>query len=129
MYRKKRVLFTIPLIFFITGCATTVDVEKTKTNKFETVKESSLIDDDDMTDGEYVMQQLLKEKEELSSVVYIEEPQTIYGKETETDENAPAVEFDGVSLIYGDNREPSIENISFTVQKGQTVGIIGGTGS
>ena len=34
-----------------------------------------------------------------------------------------------VSLIYGDNREPSIENISFTVQKGQTVGIIGGTGS
>lgn len=53
----------------------------------------------------------------------------IGGKETETDENAPAVEFDGVSLIYGDNREPSIENISFTVQKGQTVGIIGGTGS
>ena len=83
MYRKKRVLFTIPLILFITGCATTVDVEKTKTNKFETVKESSLIDDDDMTDGEYVMQQLLKEKEELSSVVYIEEPQTIYGDETE----------------------------------------------
>ena len=53
----------------------------------------------------------------------------IGGKETETAENAPAVEFDGVSLIYGDNREPSIENISFTVQKGQTVGIIGGTGS
>lgn len=53
----------------------------------------------------------------------------IGGKETETDENAPAVEFDGVSLIYGDNREPSIENISFAVQKGQTVGIIGGTGS
>ena len=53
----------------------------------------------------------------------------IGGKETEIDENAPAVEFDGVSLIYGDNREPSIENISFTVQKGQTVGIIGGTGS
>lgn len=53
----------------------------------------------------------------------------IGGKETETDENAPAVEFDGVSLIYGDNREPSIENISFTAQKGQTVGIIGGTGS
>ena len=81
MYRKKRVLFTIPLIFFITGCATTVDVEKTKSNKFETVKESSLIDNDDMTDGEYVMQQLLKEKEDLASVVYIEEPLTIYGDE------------------------------------------------
>lgn len=53
----------------------------------------------------------------------------IGGKQTKIDENAPAVEFDGVSLIYGDNREPSIENISFTVQKGQTVGIIGGTGS
>lgn len=53
----------------------------------------------------------------------------IGGKQTKIDENAPAVEFDGVSLIYGDNREPSIENISFTVRKGQTVGIIGGTGS
>ena len=58
-----------------------------------------------------------------------EETGEIGGKETETDENAPAVEFDGVSLIYGDNREPSIENISFTAQKGQTIGIIGGTGS
>lgn len=58
-----------------------------------------------------------------------EETGEIGGKETETDENAPAVEFDGVSLIYGDNREPSIENISFTAKKGQTVGIIGGTGS
>ena len=68
MYRKKRVLFTIPLIFFITGCATTVDVEKTKTNKFETVKESSRIDNDDMTVGEYVMQQLEEGKDVILEI-------------------------------------------------------------
>ena len=41
------------------------------------------------------------------------------------------VRFEGVSFRYGDNTESdlAIENISFEVKKGQTVGIIGGTGS
>lgn len=45
------------------------------------------------------------------------------------DENAPAVEFKNVTLKYSGNSEPSLENIDFAVNKGDTVGIIGGTGS
>lgn len=37
--------------------------------------------------------------------------------------------FDKVTLRYNNNAEPSLENISFTVNIGETVGIIGGTGS
>ncbi len=51
------------------------------------------------------------------------------GVEKEFDFNSPAVEFENVSLTYGQNREPSVENITFKVLKGETVGIIGGTGS
>lgn len=51
------------------------------------------------------------------------------GTKKEFDFTKPIVEFDNASLIYGDNVEPSIENITFTVNKGETVGIIGGTGS
>lgn len=37
--------------------------------------------------------------------------------------------FDNVSLTYGNGAESALKNISFTVEKGETVGIIGGTGS
>ena len=40
-----------------------------------------------------------------------------------------AVEFQNVSLQYQGAGDASIENISFTLQEGQTLGIIGGTGS
>ncbi len=40
-----------------------------------------------------------------------------------------AVEFDGVSLTYGGAGDASLSDISFRVQRGETVGIIGGTGS
>ena len=46
------------------------------------------------------------------------------GKETDV-----AVEFKGVSLAYRGSGEPSLSNVSFTAKKGDTVGIIGGTGS
>ena len=45
-----------------------------------------------------------------------------------TDENAPIVEFDKVYFSYS-GEENSLENISFTLKKGETLGIIGGTGS
>lgn len=45
-----------------------------------------------------------------------------------TDENAPIVEFDKVNFSYS-GEENSLENISFTLKKGETLGIIGGTGS
>lgn len=44
-------------------------------------------------------------------------------------ENIPAVEFDHVSLTYKDAGEESLTDISFTINKGETAGIIGGTGS
>ena len=39
------------------------------------------------------------------------------------------IEFKDVSLTYKNAGAPAIENISFTANKGETVGIIGGTGS
>lgn len=57
---------------------------------------------------------------------------SIVGKETTEesgDASAPAVKFDNVSFSYHDNSEYALEDISFTAEKGQTIGIIGGTGS
>lgn len=57
---------------------------------------------------------------------------SIVGKvmtEESTDSSAPAVRFDDVSFSYHDNSEYALEDISFTAEKGQTIGIIGGTGS
>ena len=41
----------------------------------------------------------------------------------------PAVEYQEVSLCYPNASEDALENISFSVEAGQTVGVIGGTGS
>lgn len=46
----------------------------------------------------------------------------------ERDENAPAIEFDGVSFSYAGG-ENSLDDISFTLNRGETLGVIGGTGS
>lgn len=40
-----------------------------------------------------------------------------------------SVEFQGVTFAYAGTGAPSLSDISFSVKKGQTVGIIGGTGS
>ena len=40
-----------------------------------------------------------------------------------------AVEFKNVSFKYPNSNENSLENISFAVKKGETIGVIGGTGS
>ena len=39
------------------------------------------------------------------------------------------VEFDAVSFAYGNSQEEALSNISFAAEKGQTIGIIGGTGA
>ncbi len=44
------------------------------------------------------------------------------------DKNAPAIEFDNADFSYIDG-EPAIEGISFALERGETLGIIGGTGS
>lgn len=43
--------------------------------------------------------------------------------------NSPRVIFDNVTFSYNDSEEPALKNITFTAEKGETVGIIGGTGS
>jgi len=40
-----------------------------------------------------------------------------------------AVAFDGVSLTYGEGSAPALHSLTFTARRGQTVGIIGGTGA
>lgn len=45
------------------------------------------------------------------------------------DFSKPAVEFDSVNFSYGTAEERVLSNISFTINSGETVGIIGGTGS
>ena len=50
-------------------------------------------------------------------------------EEFTADENAPAVKFTDVFLSYHENSDYALEDITFTVEKGQTIGIIGGTGS
>ena len=44
-------------------------------------------------------------------------------------DGAPEVEFDHVCMTYEGAADETLTDISFTVQKGQTIGIIGGTGS
>ena len=44
-------------------------------------------------------------------------------------ENEPFIVFDEVGLKYSEGAENALTNISFTVDRGQTVGVIGGTGS
>ena len=51
------------------------------------------------------------------------------GEFTKGVESDVAVEFSGVALKYNPSAEPSLTDISFKVKKGETVGIIGGTGS
>lgn len=44
-------------------------------------------------------------------------------------DSAEAIRFDHVSFTFADGASPALEDISFSLQKGQTLGIIGGTGS
>lgn len=44
-------------------------------------------------------------------------------------ENVPKIEFKNVSFAYSDSAKLAIKDLSFTAYPGQTIGIIGGTGS
>lgn len=50
-------------------------------------------------------------------------------KEAVAKEEQPGVEFKNVSLTYSGSGASSVEGINFKAMKGQTVGVIGGTGS
>lgn len=51
------------------------------------------------------------------------------GADITDDSRTPKLEFADVSFSYHENGDNALENISFSAEKGQTIGIIGGTGS
>ena len=55
-------------------------------------------------------------------------PQEVSG-EVPAEKQNDAVRFDHVGLTYAGAGAPSLTDISFTAEKGQTIGVIGGTGS
>ena len=63
----------------------------------------------------------------LNTVLGMESRVTVLPQET--DKTKAYIEFDHVYLNYQDSSIPSLEDISFKVNKGETIGIIGGTGS
>ena len=65
-------------------------------------------------------------KNRVDAVLAMEEHKKPVGVDRET---GSYITFDNVSLSYNDNEEYSLKNITFDVNKGETVGIIGGTGS
>lgn len=48
---------------------------------------------------------------------------------TAGESNAPLIEFDHVSFGYSSTGDPALKEITFKVYRGETIGIIGGTGS
>ncbi len=65
----------------------------------------------------------------VAAVLDIQPSMTTSGTKTECKDCNEAVSFENVSLIYENAGEMSINDISFTVKRGETIGIIGGTGS
>ena len=57
------------------------------------------------------------------------EPSITDGNGAEEVSGAPAIEFRNVSFSYHSDGDCALENISFSVNRGETLGIIGGTGS
>ena len=65
----------------------------------------------------------------IASVLEMQ-PSLIVEEDTDgVDANTNFVRFENVTAKYNDEGEPALENISLSVQRGQTVGVIGGTGS
>ncbi|MDE6103553.1 MAG: ABC transporter ATP-binding protein, partial [Oscillospiraceae bacterium] len=61
--------------------------------------------------------------------IFDTQPSMADGSDTKFDFDSPAVEFENVSFSYPDAGDLSLNNISFTLNKGEILGIIGGTGS
>lgn len=66
--------------------------------------------------------------------VFAMKPGIVDGNEKEsavqqTEGPKTAVSMEDVTFYYQESKEPALEHISFTAKKGETIGIIGGTGS
>ena len=55
-------------------------------------------------------------------------PSMVEGAGAEFNENAPAILLDDVTFRYEGNVSPSLEHVTLSVNKGDSVGILGGTG-
>lgn len=56
-------------------------------------------------------------------------PSIVDGEGGNARQNVPKIEFKNLSFSYSENGDNALENISFSVNAGETVGVIGGTGS
>ena len=74
------------------------------------------------------MEKVIPEKDMVQSANAEKAEDTEQEKQTDT-WDGPCVVFDHVALKYAGASQEALTDINFTVQKGQTVGIIGGTGS
>lgn len=61
--------------------------------------------------------------------VFDTSPSIVDGEGADALENVPKIEFKNLSFSYSENGDNALENISFSVNAGETVGVIGGTGS
>ena len=61
--------------------------------------------------------------------IFDTEPSIESGNETSFDFESPVIEFNNISFTYPGAGDASLKNISFSLNKGETLGIIGGTGS
>ena len=65
----------------------------------------------------------------VAAVLALESSLDVPQENPEEPEAAPAVSFDGVTFTYPTGGAPALSDISFTLEHGKTLGIIGGTGS
>ena len=107
------------------------------------------VDAGDLTQGEVIalynyMSQILVELVKLANLIisitkamasasrisamFDIQSERIYGECTDFSGDV-AVEFESVSLSYNESSDPSLSDISFVARRGETVGIIGGTGA
>ena len=65
----------------------------------------------------------------VAAILALESSLDVPQENPEEPKAAPAVEFDGVTFTYPTGGAPALGDISFTLEHGKTLGIIGGTGS
>ena len=64
----------------------------------------------------------------IDAVIRTEPEMTFPEAKPDEPASAPAIEFRSVSVQYTEGSDPALSDVSFKVERGQTVGIIGGTG-
>ena len=65
----------------------------------------------------------------IESVLEMQPSLEITSEETQADDGENFIVFENVSARYNDGGDAALEGISFTVRRGETIGVIGGTGS